>query len=532
MTAAIMLRRVPVTAAAHLQRLRRIAFSLGGALAVLAVWQLEASLLPVYVLPSPIAIGQQLLELGPVIVAALPTTLETALFGWLIGNGIAIALALIGGLWLPLETMIGRLGVASHCLPAVALAPILVAVSRGQTPGIILAALGTVFTTLAGMSSGIRYADPRIIEVGHAFNAGTLPLLRHIRLRFGLVGMFNGLLLSVPGSIVGALMSEYLISGQGVGAVIISAQGNLDAPTVWAMCLVCSGVAAVAFGIVSLVRKTALPWVTKAQVSYTAEPSTKTSRTAPLQVLGSLGLFFILAALIWWGALRAFHVTPYVGKTPWDVAIYLATGPDAIANTGEILSTLLVTLAQATAGLACGSLAALITAAAFSALPPLRDALMPLVLVFRAIPLLAMTPALVVAFGFGQTTVIIVASLLSFFPTLIIVLQALDTAPDELEQVAKAYNASRLQVSLKIRAILALPGVFQALRITGTGALLGAVAAEWLTGSDGIGYFMILAAGKANFVALWASVVVITIVSMGIYTVIVIAEGAVRRRLL
>ncbi|WP_159498988.1 ABC transporter permease [Microbacterium sp. 18062] len=513
---------------------RRAVWGAVGTAAVLGVWQLAgaAGLVPSYVLPTPSQIVAAWLDAVGVIAVNLPITLQTAALGYVAGNAVAIALAIGAGLWRPAEDLVSRLAVVAHCIPTIALAPILLVIAPGSLSGVILAALGVFFATLVGMLTGMRYPDGRVTEAHHAFGGRRLTELLAVKLPYGLPGMFSGLLLGVPAAMVGALMSEYLMVGRGMGGAITAAQEQLDAARVWALCLTCALVSAVVFALVAALQRAVLPWQTEASVSYAAQgPRTSSTHAARDAVVGSLA-FLVVACALWWGSLRVFGISAYLGKTPLDVLDYLVLGPDAAAHTAELLGYLWTTLGNAALGLGAGTVAAVIAAAAFSALPALREAAMPTVLLARSIPLLAMIPAIALAFGSGLLTVVALTALLSFFPTLVTVMNALDAIPRDLSDLARAYNASRADVTLRIKAVYAVPAVFQSLRITATGALLGAVVAEWLASPGGIGYFVLMSASQSKYVALWSAVVVVTIVSMGIYSLVVALESAARRRIL
>lgn len=519
----------------HLRLDRRIGWGVVGTLAVLALWELVGvlGLVPAYILPTPTQIVRAWIDAAGLVAMDLPITLQTAALGYVAGNLIAVTLAVAAGFWSHAESLVTRLAVVAHCIPTIALAPILLIIAPGDLPGVILAALGVFFATLVGMLTGMRYPDRRVVEAHRAFGGGRVSRLFKVKLPFGMPGMFSGLLLGVPSAIVGALIAEYLVVGRGMGGAIIAAQEQVDAARVWALCLTCAVVSAVAFAIVAAVQRAVLPWLSEASVSYGSPVQAARAGAHVVRdtVLGSL-VFLVIACALWWGSLQLFHITPYLGKTPLDVLNYLVLGPDALGHSTELLAYLITTLGKAALGLVVGTAAAVVMAGAFSALPALREALMPTVLVARSIPLLAMIPAIALAFGSGLLTVVVLIALLSFFPTLVTVMYALDNVPRDITNLARAYNASRLDVMFRIKAVYAIPAVFQSLRITATGALLGAVVAEWLASPNGIGYFVLMSASQFQYAALWSAVVVVTLVSMIVYSLVVVLESAVRRRIL
>ena len=101
-------------------------------------------------------------------------------------------------------------GIASYCLPVIAIGPILQIVFNGQTPKIILAALSVFFTTLVGMLVGLRSADKTTLDLIHAYGGGAFKKLTKVRLRAALPSLFAALRIAAPAAILGAIIGEYL----------------------------------------------------------------------------------------------------------------------------------------------------------------------------------------------------------------------------------------------------------------------------------------------------------------------------------
>ncbi len=188
------------------------------------------------------------------------TTLGAAARGWLWGNGLAIALAL-AVLVVPLaERPLLQLGVASYCLPVVAIGPVFAIVFDGETPKVILAAMSVFFTTLVGTMAGLRSADPTSLDVVHAFGGGPVRKLVKVRFRSSLPSLFAALRIAAPASILGAIIGEYLGAERGLGVTMINSQQALEVDRTWALALVATGVAGAAYGATALVGRLLTPW--------------------------------------------------------------------------------------------------------------------------------------------------------------------------------------------------------------------------------------------------------------------------------
>jgi ABC-type nitrate/sulfonate/bicarbonate transport system permease component len=188
------------------------------------------------------------------------TTIHEAFIGWLWGNALAILLAL-GFLVAPiLERPLMRLGIASYCLPIIAIGPILQIVFNGETPKIILAALSVFFTTLVGMLVGLRSADKTAIDVIHAYGGGAVKKLTKVRLRSALPSLFAALRIAAPAAIHGAIIGEYLGANTGLGVAMINSEQALQIERTWAIALVATALAGIAYGITALVGRWLTPW--------------------------------------------------------------------------------------------------------------------------------------------------------------------------------------------------------------------------------------------------------------------------------
>jgi ABC-type nitrate/sulfonate/bicarbonate transport system permease component len=231
--------------------------------------------------------------------------------------------------------------------------------------------------------------------------------------------------------------------------------------------------------------------------------------------------------LFWWGFLKVFDVLPFVGKGPGDVWRYLMTSPDAHAHRTVVLSETRTTLRDAFLGLTAGSVAAVLASLVFNLWRPLQRTFMPVAMVLRSVPLVAMTPLIVLIFGRGLATVTVIAGIVTFFPTLVNVTLALGSTPKESLDLMAAYGASPSKTLWKVQVPSSLPALFASLRIAAPLALVGALLAEWLATGGGLGYSIIQAGALSDYNGLWARVAVITICSVLLYRLIGAVERAV-----
>jgi len=213
------------------------------------------------VIPPPTAIIQQMREDGfQFYWKNAKVTMHEAAIGYLWGNALAILFAL-SFLVLPiLERPLMRLGVASFCLPVIAIGPIFTVTFNGQTPKIILAAMSVFFTTLVGMLLGLRSADKTALDVVHAYGGGPTKMLTKVRIRAALPSLFAALRIAAPAAILGAIIGEYLGGESGLGIAMIASETAVNIERTWAIALVATALAGIAYGITALIGRWLTPW--------------------------------------------------------------------------------------------------------------------------------------------------------------------------------------------------------------------------------------------------------------------------------
>lgn len=215
-----------------------------------------------------------------------------------------------------------------------------------------------------------------------------------------------------------------------------------------------------------------------------------------------------------------------------DVSIFVVPAPSKIAerfieDPGFFLRQGWWTLYEATLGLLIGTSIALLVAVAMAYSRPLERAIFPIAIAIKVTPLVAISPVLVIIFGFGVMPKLIVATLLCFFPMLVnAVIGFRDVNPSQLE-FFRSVHASPWNVFWKLRAPSALPYIVSALKITYPLALTGAVVAEWFSGTRGLGYVIYAAWLNLRTAELFAAIGVLAVTGVIIYALLSLIEQRV-----
>lgn len=157
----------------------------------------------------------------------------------------------------------------------------------------------------------------------------------------------------------------------------------------------------------------------------------------------------------------------------------------------------------------------------------LRDAAYPLVVASQTIPIVVISPILVVWFGYGITPKIVIVALICFFPITVNVLDGLRSVDPEAVKMMRSLDASRWQRFRRVEAPAALPSLFTGLKISVVVAPIAAVFAEWAGSSSGLGH--LIQSDTANFQVArqFATVAVLSALALILIGLVTLAERRV-----
>lgn len=246
--------------------------------------------------------------------------------------------------------------------------------------------------------------------------------------------------------------------------------------------------------------------------------------------LALLAASLALVLLLWTFFIKAQHLNSYFAKTPLDVWRYVTTDPSASANRGVLWSNLLTTLRDTFVGYLVGTAGALVGAMALVTSRAAYVTVMPVAIALISVPLVAMVPLIILAFGRGILAVVVIGAIVTFFPSLVFLIQGLRSVPADTNALFRVYASSRLAILRKLRLPCAVPALFASARVSVPASMLGAVLAEYLATGQGLGFQLASASVTSDFVALWAAVVLITAVSAILYSLISSIERRMIRR--
>lgn len=244
-------------------------------------------------------------------------------------------------------------------------------------------------------------------------------------------------------------------------------------------------------------------------------------RSALLAIAGYLlppAIALALAIGIWEAWTRAARVPEYIVPAPSAVLQRLAGDIGYFALHGG------VTLAEALGGFALGAAVAFAGATLMAHSRFLERSLLPLAILVKVTPIVAVAPLFAIWFGLGSLPKLLIAALITFFPVLVngmIGLRAVN--PDALD-FFRSLAASRADIYLKLRLPGSLPYLFAAFRIAIPLAVIGAVVGEFFSGSAGLGWVIITAHYNLDMPTLFAAVLVLAFFGVALTALTAYAE--------
>jgi NitT/TauT family transport system permease protein len=224
---------------------------------------------------------------------------------------------------------------------------------------------------------------------------------------------------------------------------------------------------------------------------------------------------------LWWAIVAAFSIPNYIVPSPLDVLTSFRDDYDTL------LENLWPTAIESVLGFLVGNLVAIGLAVVFVHWKTMERAFFPVAVFIRTVPIVAIAPILVVILGYGYSPKVIIAALISFFPTLVNMVRGLQAVDQQSLELLRVLSASRPEVFFKVRMYASLPYLFSSLKIAATSSVIGAIVAEWVGSQEGLGYLIIQATYNFRVPLLWATMIVASIFATVFFAVIGIAEKLV-----
>ena len=232
------------------------------------------------------------------------------------------------------------------------------------------------------------------------------------------------------------------------------------------------------------------------------------------------------AALIalWEVSGRIFAVPAYVLPTPSEIGVALAKHPGVLAGNAA------TTLQEVVEGFLLGAVVSIPLGLAIVAWRPVERLVYPLLVAFQAVPKVALAPILVVWFGFGPGSKVMLGFVTAMFPIVINTVIGLRQTPPEMVLLMRSLGATPAQTFSKVRLYAAAPAIFGGFKVGITLAVVGAVVGEFIASNKGLGNMLLAANNAFDTPLLFGIVVLLSAMSVGLFFLVELVEALVLPR--
>jgi NitT/TauT family transport system permease protein len=238
-----------------------------------------------------------------------------------------------------------------------------------------------------------------------------------------------------------------------------------------------------------------------------------------------LRLFLVLVVLAAWeGTVRLFDIPAYIVPAPSKVIVALYHGVASMLYVRHLWITLVETLL----GFVAGSVVALVLGTLIALSRRCEYFLYPFILMFQAMPKVALAPLIIIWLGLGLESKVAQAALTAFFPLMVNTIAGLRSADEDRVALMRSLDASEIQIFWMLRMPGAMPYIFAGFEIAMMLSLIGAIVAEFVGAQKGLGVLLMSMSFTMDVAGQFSILIVLSLLGLLLHTLIVL----VRKRLL
>jgi NitT/TauT family transport system permease protein len=202
-------------------------------------------------------------------------------------------------------------------------------------------------------------------------------------------------------------------------------------------------------------------------------------------------------------------------------------GASSLAD-GSLLHHTWVTLQEVLAGLGLGVAAAAALGYLLAKSRTIERLLSPYIVASQSIPVVAIAPLLIIWFGPGRISKVLICALIVFFPVLVNTVVGVRSVPDDLRELMRSLRATRWQTLALLEAPAAMPVLLGGLKIGATLSVIGAVVGEFVGADEGLGFLVNIGRGLYDTPLVFVAILVLIALALILYGIVALFE----RRLL
>ena len=225
----------------------------------------------------------------------------------------------------------------------------------------------------------------------------------------------------------------------------------------------------------------------------------------------------------------------------WEITVqisgvehFILPGPYRVFQTliikfPMILQHSIITGTEMLIGLTIGSVFGFFLACVLGLSKPLSKAMLPVLVISQALPVFAIAPILMLWFGYGMGSKIIMTTLIVFFPITLATLNGFSQIPSEWLNTLQLLSEKKIRIFFYVELLFALPHAVSGLRIAASITPIGAVVGEWVGSSGGLGYLMLYANGRGQTDLMFASLTMLIFLALALWWLVNLAINSLKR---
>lgn len=227
----------------------------------------------------------------------------------------------------------------------------------------------------------------------------------------------------------------------------------------------------------------------------------------------------------------------WAGLVAWQqYPVFILPGPDvvwrkllAMMEDGSMLRHAQVTLVEVALGLLMGLATAFVLGYLLGKSRTIERLLSPYLIASQSVPIVAIAPLLVIWFGSGLTSKVLVCALITFFPTLVNTMVGVRNVDEDLRDLMRMLRANWWQNFRLLELPAALPVIFGGLKLSVILAVVGAVVGEFAGANAGLGYLINLARGVLDTPLMFVAVLALVVIAQTLYLLVSLGESVALR---
>lgn len=227
-------------------------------------------------------------------------------------------------------------------------------------------------------------------------------------------------------------------------------------------------------------------------------------------------LLFAIFIASWEWLVTIFEVPRIILPPPSAVMKSLMT----FITSGSIFRHFGVTLFETVAGFLIGSGIGLILGILVAQFRIVEKTLYPYIVAFQTLPKVAIAPIIIVWFGYGYTSKIVITALIAFFPLLVNTIAGLHSTSSEYIEMLTAFTASKWQIFRLVKIPMALPFIFAGLDVAAILSVIGAIVGEFVGSQAGLGYLILYRNFQLDTSGVFAILIVLSAMGIGFHLLI------------